>query len=181
MDAQEPASVLPGRTCLAPETGRICGVIDREVRGVEDLIAVDVGDGHLRGGNQVQVVALDGVHLPFLVRQLAGAAPGGGIDQQRRPQLQVACQLRHLEHEADEGALQPGAGAGVQDESAAGDLGAALQIEEPQALRDLPVRRCPVGGAWLAPGSDERVVVRTRSIRDRFVRQVGDQEHLPLE
>ena len=140
----------------------------------QDLVAVQVGDRHLGGGDQVQVVALDDVHLPLLVGQLPGAAGRGGIDEDRRPDLAVAMPLGELEHEADEGALQPRAGSGVQDEARSGDLRAALEVEQPEPLPDLPVRRRAAGRGRLAPRADDRVVVGARAVRDAVVRQVRD-------
>ena len=74
MDAQEAARVPARRAGLPTEAGGVGGVVDGQILHVEDLVAVHVGDRHLRGGNQVQVIALDGVHLPLLVGQLPGAA-----------------------------------------------------------------------------------------------------------
>ena len=106
VDAQQATGVLAGGARLAAETGRVGGVVDRQLVDGQDLVAVDVGDRHLGGGDQVQLVALDHVHLPFLVRQLSGAARRGGVHQQRRPHLGVAVALGQLQHQADERALQ---------------------------------------------------------------------------
>src|SRR5579859_5613806 len=181
VDAEQAAGILAGRAGLAPEAGRVGGVVDRERVRRQDLVAVDVGDRHLRGRDQVKLVALDGVHLVLLVGELPGASSRGGVDQERRPQLGVAVVPGELEHEADERALQPGAGTGVQDESRAGELGPALEVEQVEPLGDLPVGRRRLRGARLAPAADDRVVLGPLPVGDRWMRQVGDEQQVPLD
>ena len=82
-----PAGVLAGRARLAPEARRVGGVADRQLGGLEDLVAVEVGDRDLGRRDQVQLVAGDDVHLVFLVRDLARAAGGRRVDDGRRPDL----------------------------------------------------------------------------------------------
>ena len=45
-----------------------------------------------------------------------------------------------IEHELDERPLETGAGAVVGGESGAGDLGATLEVEDPQVGAEVPVR-----------------------------------------
>ena len=68
-----PRVSLPAAPGLPAEAGRIGRVPDRQLGGLEDLVAVEVGDRDLGRRDQVQVVARDDVHLVFLVRDLAGA------------------------------------------------------------------------------------------------------------
>ena len=71
----------PAAPASRRKRGRVGRVADRQVGGVEDLVAVQVGDRDLGGRDQVQVVARDDVHLVLLVRDLAGAARGVGVDE----------------------------------------------------------------------------------------------------
>ena len=87
VDAEDAAGVLAGRAGLAPEARRVRRVVDRQVGRLEDLVAVEVRDRDLGGGDQVQVVAGDDVHLVFLVRDLAGAARRRGVHDRGRPDL----------------------------------------------------------------------------------------------
>ena len=82
-----PARLGAGSARLAPEAGRVGHVPDRQLVRLDDLVAVDVGDGHLGGRHQVQLVARDDVHLVFLVRDLPRAARGCRVDDGRRPDL----------------------------------------------------------------------------------------------
>src|SRR5207249_3281921 len=68
-----------------------------------------------------------------------------------------------------------------QDEAASGDLGAALEVEETQPLGDLPVGRRLALGPGLSPAADDGVVVWSGSIRDRWMRQVGNEEQIALD
>ena len=94
VDAQDAARVLAGGAGLAPEARRVGDVADRQLGRLEDLVAVDVRDRDLGGRDQVQVVAGDDVHLVLLVRDLAGAARRGRVDDDRRPDLGEAVLAR---------------------------------------------------------------------------------------
>ena len=72
VDPQDPPRVLPGGARLAAEAGGVGGVADRELGGLEDLVAVEVRHRDLGRRDQVELVARDDVHLVFLVRDLAG-------------------------------------------------------------------------------------------------------------
>ena len=107
MNPQDPASVLAGGARLAAETGRVCGVANRQLVRLEDLVAVEIRNGDLGGWHKVQVVARDDIHEVFLVGYLAGPAGGGGIDQRGRPNFRHAVFSRvDVEHEVDQGALE---------------------------------------------------------------------------
>ena len=73
VDAHDAAGVLAGGAGLAPETGRVRRVADRQLVRLEDLVAVEVRDRDLGGRDQVELVAGHDVHLVFLVGDLAGA------------------------------------------------------------------------------------------------------------
>ena len=94
----------------------------------------------------------------------------------RREDLPVAVLARvHVQHEIDEGALQPGPCAEVEREAGAGDLGGALEIQDAEARADVPVGlRLEVEARRLAPGLDHGVVRAVPADRYRGVRQVGD-------
>ena len=141
MDAEDAAGVLAGRAGLAPEARRVGRVADRQLGGLEDLVAVEVRDRDLGRRDQVQVVAGDDVHLVFLVGDLAGAARGRRVDDDRRPDLGEAVLAGvDVEEPVDQGALERGAGALVDREARAGDLRAARQVDDVERLGDLPVR-----------------------------------------
>ena len=145
VDAQDAARVLArprrpraGSRASRRRTGSAVGRLD-------DLVAMDVGDRDLGRRHQVELVARDDVHLVFLVRDLPGAAGGRGVDQGRRPDLGHAVLARvDAEHEVDQRALERRAGAAIDRETGAGDLGAGGEIEHAQGLAHLPVR--PRGG-----------------------------------
>ena len=147
----------------------------------QDLVTVDVRDRHLGGGDQVQAVALDGVHLRFLVGDLPGPAGRVLVDEDRGPDLGVAPLDRHVEEQTDERAHEARARARVEDESGAGDLGPALQVEEVQARADVPVRRLDPRPAAARPGANDRVVVGSCAVGDLVARRVRDEQEIRLE
>ena len=76
---------------------------------------MDVRDGHLGRGHQVEVVTRDDVHLVFLVGDLTGAARGGLVHEGRRPDLGHAVLAGvEVEEEVDERALEGRPGALVE-------------------------------------------------------------------
>ncbi len=99
---------------------------------------MEIRDGHLRRGNQVEVPRAEKVL--FELRQLAGAEGGIGVDEKRRQHLRVAPLARvQIEHEVDQRALEPRAGSELHREPRAGDLRGAREVENAEAFADLPV------------------------------------------
>jgi hypothetical protein len=64
---------------LAAEARGVAHHFDRQLFGVQDLVAVEVGDGHLGRGDQIEVVHRGVVHLAFLVGQLARGEGAGCV------------------------------------------------------------------------------------------------------
>ena len=74
-----------------------------------------------------------------------------------------------VEHESDQGALQAGAGAAQHVEARAGELDAALEVDDAERLAELPVRsRRETELASRARGPHHDVLRLVRS--DRYVR-----------
>ena len=92
--------------------------------------------------------------------QLAGAEERFGVDHERRQHFFVAVLLGvHVEHEADQRALQPRPRAHVDGKARAGELGRAFEIENAEGFADLPVRLGrEIEFLRLAPGFDGFVV-----------------------
>ena len=89
--ADQAADVGAVRAGLAAEARRVGGVLDRQQAAVEDLVAIQIGDRHFGGRDQVEVpVAVDLEEVRLELRQLAGAEQGGAVDQERRLHLGVA-------------------------------------------------------------------------------------------
>ena len=84
-----------------------------------------------------------------------------------------------VEHEVDQGALEPGALAKQRHKAALGDAHGALGFEEFEPLGDLPVLFKPIFlGAGSSPALDLDVVVFASAIRGLRRRQVGQGEQL---
>ena len=188
VDAQDAAGVLASRAGFAPEARGVGGIADRQLGRLEDLVAMQVRDRDLGRRDQVQLVAGDDVHLVFLVRDLAGAGRARRVDDGRRPDLGEAVLAGvDVEEPADESALEGRAGALVDREPGAGDLGAAGVVDDVERLTELPVRLARPGGTagrrvgadlaverlvvgeHLAPGPDRdvRLLATDRDVRDR--------------
>ena len=119
--ANDAARVFARRASLGAEAGRVGRERDGQARFVENLVAVEIGDGNFGGWDQPVVVVLelaarDGVGVGIgaaeevlgKLGQLAGAEERLGIDHERRQHFFVAVLLRvQVEHEADQRTFQP--------------------------------------------------------------------------
>ena len=151
VQTDQAARVLAGGTGFGTEAGRGGTVGAGQVGLVQHLTGVDVGQGHLGGGDEVVV---PGGHLEevFLeLGQLARAGHGGAVDHEGRTDFDVVLVLHMLvQEEVDQGAVQTGGPAHVQGKAAAGQTGGALEIQGGAAqlpvLTDLEIelaRRAP--------------------------------------
>ena len=86
-----------------------------------------------------------------------------------------------VQHEVDQRPLHERPGAFEEGEAGPGDLGGALEIQDPQVLADVPMGLGFEGKAGrLAPGLDHGVVVGGGAHGDAGVRQVGQgKEEFP--
>jgi hypothetical protein len=108
--------------------------------------------------------------------QVAGAEEGTGVDQAGGKDFDVVVLAGvEVEHEVGQGALEACAGAELQDEAGARDLGGALEIEDAELFADLPVRLGrEVEGGDFAPGLLADVVVLGGAGGDGVVGKVGE-------
>ena len=150
---------------------------------VQDLVAMDVGQRHLGGGDQVEVEALDLEQVFLELGQVAGADQAEVVDQEGRQHFAVTVLGRvHVEHELDQHALQLGQSVEIEGEARAGDLGGALEIEAGGPFAQFPVR--PRGEAepgFFPPAAHDFVVPGILAHRDRVMEQVGDVQQKFLE
>jgi len=124
VQAVESAHILAVRAGFAAKTGRIGRQFDREVRFVDDYVAVDVRYRHLCGRNQVEVIHGGVVHLSLLVGQLTRAETGCLVDHQRGHHFGITGRCVVVEEKSDQCALQCGALAFVNRKSGSGQLDA---------------------------------------------------------
>jgi hypothetical protein len=96
MQAVQAAHVGAPATGLAAKAGRIGTAADRELIPIKDLVAVEIGNGDFRRGNQVEPFLLIDIHLPFLIRELTGGSGTFRIDHNRGQHLLIAVFLRLL-------------------------------------------------------------------------------------
>ena len=180
--ADQPARVLAARARLRAEARRVRGQPDREVRGVEDLIHVEVGDLDLGGRRQEQIMVgilvgpdgeLELEQVRLELRQLPGAAQRRAPHDRRWPHLGVAMRRVEIEHVVDERAGQLRCAIAEHGEPRPGDPRAGLEVEDAEALADLPVRlRREAIRGLVAPGVEDRVVLLAGARRPRGVRRV---------
>ena len=130
VQAVQTTDILAIAARLATEALTIARMLDGELVGSEDDVAVDIGDGHFGSGYHIEPVEGDCVHLALLVGQLASAKTGGFVDHQRRHNLDIASLGGLVEEEVDEGTLQTSTFAFVDRKTSAGNLVAQLKVDD---------------------------------------------------
>src|SRR5205085_4212027 len=88
--AQDAASVLPRGSRLTPEAWCIGDEAFRQHVCIEDLVSIEIGDRHLGGGNEEEVLSVHRVGIVLEFRELAGAGHRRAVDEDRRPDLLMA-------------------------------------------------------------------------------------------
>ena len=68
----ESANVLSVRACLTTEARGVCRQPLRDFILLEDNVSEDISYRNLCGRHHIEIVQISVVHLPFLVRKLAG-------------------------------------------------------------------------------------------------------------
>ena len=102
---------------------------------VQDRVPGHVGHRHLRRGDEVQVLFLDMELVLRELGQLAGAEQAVRVDQVGDVDLHVVMFTdMYIQHELDQGPVQPGDCARHHYETGAGDTGGGFKIDQPQCL-----------------------------------------------
>ncbi len=175
MLADDAAGVAAIAARLAAEAGGEGAVAQGQRLQGQDLVPVEVGDGHFRGGDQVEGALAVGRLEQVLLElgQLPGAVHAVGVHQVGRDHLAVARRGLPVQHKADEGPLQLGAEAFQHGEARAAQLGGPVQIEDAQGRPQLHVVLGRGEGGRGAPALDLPVGVLVPAGGDAGVGRVG--------
>ncbi|MBA7681064.1 hypothetical protein ES703_89392 [subsurface metagenome] len=102
--------VLARRHLLPPKTGGVGDIVNGQDAGGDNLFAVEVGEGYLGGADEPKVVLVIVVDVIGELGQLSRADHALPLDHKGRVYLLVAVLAgMQVEHEGDEGSLQPSA------------------------------------------------------------------------
>ena len=182
MQAVESAHVLAVGSGLAAEAGSIGGQLLRKLVVIQNHVAEDVGDRHLSGGHEVEIVETDIVHLRLLVRELAGAETGSGVHHHGGLGLLISGLGILVEEEVDESPLQTCALSFIYREACAGDLHAEVEVDDVVFLCKFPVRKRAFGEFDLgAAFLDNQIVGCVLSFGDETARGVRQEHELILK
>ena len=177
MLTDETARIASCTARLCAETSRISTVIFRELRSVENLIAVVVRRWNLCCRNEVIVQPFQFEHILCKLRKLPRADHARLICNIRCEHLCIAV-LRRMEihHKVNAGALKTCAKPLVERKACACDLCRAVCIEDTEICADIPMRLwCKRKFFRLAPLADFRifrVVLADGDICFRHIRNV---------
>ena len=181
MGADQAAGIAASGAGLLAEAGGVAAVAEGELCAFEQLVAVQVGELDLCGGDEVE--ALGGLEeVLFELGQLAGAGEGVLVSQGGDPELGGAAVQVDVEHVVDEGALEAGTLALQHREAAVGQLDAALEVDDAQLGAEVPVRlEVEVELAGGAPAADLGVVIFAGAHRGLLGAHVGHAHGQGLE
>jgi len=151
--------------------------LQRQRFRADDLAAREVGDRHLRGGNEkVRLRAADrGEQIRLELRQLPGADERLGPHQVRYVNLGVpVLAAMQVEHELRERAMQPRDLSTHHHEARSGDARCHFEIEPAEPLADLDVIAWrELEAARLAPARNLAVGALIAPVGHRLIEQVG--------
>ena len=157
-------------------------MLDGELVGSEDDVAIDVGDRHLGSGYHIEPVEGNGIHLTLLVGQLAGAETGSFVDHKRRHDFDIAGLGGLVEEEVDEGALQTGSFAFVDGETGASNLVAQFKVDDVVFGTQLPMGQSTLWQVGLgAKLGNDNIVSLILALGNGDVRSVGEGDKLGIE
>src|SRR5207253_11457382 len=135
MQSDIAAGVLPGGPSLAPKIRRPGHVLDRERGSGEDFFAVHVRHRDLGGRDQEEILLLDPERIVLELGELTGSGHRRAVQEERWKDLDVVVLAKvQINHEIQQGALEPGASTLQEIETRCGNLDAALEIEEAEPL-----------------------------------------------
>ncbi len=169
------------RARLTTEAGRVRRQAHRELRGLQRLVAIQVGDRHLRRRDEIELLIAQGVHVVLELGQLPRPDHRRTVHHGGNPHLLVAVLARvQVEHVRQERPHQTRTIGTEDDEARPADLGATREIEQAEPLADLPVRLHAGRLARRAPGAhdDAALLAPFGKIGQRHVR---NHEQQPLE
>ena len=106
VDAVQPARILARGPCLPAKTRGAGEVQLRQLRLVENLVAVIAGDRHLRGADEALAVALAEVDFFAVQREEARAVHERVVDQHGHGHRQEPTLGHHVEREPQYGFVQ---------------------------------------------------------------------------
>src|SRR2546425_795568 len=131
MHPQQSPRVPPGGSRFPPEARRVGGVTQRQLSAVQDLVAMQVRDGHLSRRNEEEIVGCRPVRVVGELGDLARALHRRALHDERWLYLHVAVLPGvQVEHKVDEGAHELRSGAHKDWEPGPRYLRAAREVEQ---------------------------------------------------
>ena len=160
------------------ETRAVSGVAQRKLIDRNDFIAMKRGDGDFSCRRQPQIVFSTAKAFLGKFWELAGTGEAGGIDQHRRQDFAIALAGVQIQHEIDQGSLQPRSLPHQGDEAALGYPNRPFRFKQSESFCDLPMlfesrllKRC-------SPATELDVVGFVLPIRTVLSGKVGIGEQL---
>ena len=139
---------------------------------------MEVGHRHFGGGDQVvfPIRNLEKIFLEF--GKLARALHGLAVDHERRQDFGAALLMMEIQIEAHERALKAGGPAPRHGETAAGELGSALEVEAAVVVAQIPVvLHFEIKLARRTPAVHFHIVVLVHAVGNGGVRDIRHGKH----
>lgn len=176
--ADQATRAQAGAASFATEAGCVSGVADGQLFLLQDFFAMQVCDRDLSGRDEVKVIFRAVINLVAKLGQLTGADEAFWTDKVRRVDLRVAVLAAvEIEQKVDQCTLQARSRSTINDESAARDFDASLEVQHAErGAKHGVVLRLEVVAGLAAPGADFGVFLRTVSDWAGFMREIGNAQ-----
>ena len=174
VQADQTAGIAAVAARLAAEAGGVGHVAQGQVVAVQNLAPVERRERHFGGGREPEVVVRAAEALLRKLGQLPRTGEARGVHQHRRLHLPVALTGVQIQHETDQGPLQPRTGAQQGHEAATGNACGAFRLEQTQPFAQLPVLQQDIAPAWLTLTTHLLVIRLAAAVGAIGRRQVGN-------
>ena len=177
MLADHATGVTAIRTGFRAKARGVRAVAHRQLLGLHQFVAHEVGHRHFGGGHQIKgVFATRHAEQVFLeLGQLAGAAHRVGIDHVRHVHFGVAVFAdMGVQHELRQRAVQAGHLPLEHGKTAAGQLGGSVKVQAQRGTQIDMVFHRKIKRTRRTDAAHFHVVAFIAAHRHRFVRQVGN-------
>src|SRR5690606_36389955 len=126
-------------------------VFKRQVCFINNYIAVHIGHGYFGGGDQIQVIFIDEIHLSLLVRQLACTITGGFVHHVWRINFFISCFHVPVQKELNQSALKTCSFAQIYRKTCTSDLISEFKSNQVVFLGQFPMRTVSIAQSLILP------------------------------
>ena len=166
MAALDAAHIAARAHLLASEAGSVSRIQTRQAGFIQNLAHVQTGQRNFRGWHKIKIFFVIFVKIIGELWQLSRTEHRIGPDHERQIFFGIALTNMKVEHVCDQRALKPRARSAQHIEARAGDLRAALKVNDAERGAKVPMRLgLKVELFWFADRSQDNILAIVFAIR----------------